>query len=1819
MSTKPRRSERLAKRQTLKQAAMLQEQEANARDETDDVASYNSVISNVDTTLADTVSNVDETSETILRQDIKTRTITTNSTKTKNSKLSKTHSMKHRQLQAEIEAEKRLLELEKKIIQKELKLKLLEIEEDSHTSSGSSLISKPSLKLSETLKKTEIENWVDKTKLQPVTEDAFFEPNPEHQNFENNMQKILARQSLKTDLPFFTGNPVEWPNFIEQFRETSKLCQMSDLENVIRLRKCLKGQARTSVQALLNIPNQLNKILATLERRFGRPDFIIEEMISQTQKLQPFKEDKLELLIDYADTVQNLTVTVQSLNRQNYLANPQLLKELVSKLPTNLKMKWAEEVRNLAPQMPILTDYSLWLQEIAEAVSFIASPKFVEFDKFSKKSSSKEISFTTSEKTKKIMKCLFCGKINHNIIICRKFLNESINSRWEWITKNKICFSCLRSGHHIRQCEKRKDCGENGCTRPHHPLLHNSHVPEAATTVKDNHIQETAETSCHTVDNKIKHVLLRVAPVKLKGPKKEIDTYALFDEASTVTLLDEHIAAELELEGETDPLCIQWTDASVKYDQNSRRVNVQISAKKENSKFFNLNGVRTVTNLSLPRQTINVEEISSQWPYLKKVPLDNMTDAKPTLIIGQDNWPLTIARDVIHGPWNGPVLSKTWLGWIIHGNLPQIKNRIDKQYTFTICQCQKQCDDSLHEFVKNFFKMDSLDDALKVNDNETEENTRALRIFNDTTRKILTEDRWETGLIWKEDSVKMPESKLNAKQRLKCIENKMDKDKSFAETYCKKMEEIFRKGYARKVSTEENDMTNKKLWYLPHFPVTNRNKPGKIRIVFDAATKSNGTSLNDNLLCGPDLLNNITYIIWKFRQKQIGFGADIKEMFPQVKIIKEDSTAQRFLWRGNDRKKEPETYEMTSMIFGAVCAPFSAQGVKNKNADEFYDQFPEACNAIKYKHYMDDYLDSSQSEEEAIKLIKEVINIHKNGGFTICNWICSSETVLSMIPEELRSNKTNVKLNSEDNLERVLGVWWNVEQDLLKFKLNLREEHLKILDEKKIPTKREFLKIMMSLFDPLGFIAPFIVHAKIILQEIWKANINWDEKITEDLNVEWNKWKSGLKNLENFSVPRCYTPVLWTASSVQLHLFCDASERAYATTAYFRVEKEGRITTSFITAKTRVAPLKHVTIPRLELQAALLASRLMKNIKEGHEIRIDKIFFWSDSKIVLSWINSDTYKFKQFVGNRVTEIKNLTNIKDWRWVPSKENVADLATRLLKTRSEENRWLTGPDFLLKSEENWPEQEQNSKVEKESSEMKKEFIAVTNVKNVKLCLPDICHFSKLSKLLRSTAWMLRFINNCLSRIRRKNIIKLSFLDTAEIDAAEKLWIKQAQGDSFQAELSYLTNQREVNKASRLYQLSPEMDEDGIIRIKGRIDEAPNVDRNLKHPAILDGSHSFTKLLLQNYHEMANHQGKELVLNEVRQKYYIPKIRSAINRTWYECQICKNNKSKPLVPPMGSLPVERLSSYIRPFTFTGVDFFGPMEVTVGRRREKRYGVIFTCLTIRAIHLEIAASLSTDSTIMAIRRMAARRGPPKKIFSDNGTNFRGADNELKKILNNLDNEKIASSLLSKGIDWHFICPNSPHMGGCWERLIRSVKTSLKIVLKERAPKEECLQTLITEIENMVNSRPLTHVSTDAHDRESLTPNHFLFNSTSGQNMTDGVDILLPPGEFYDDDIFLRKQWRIAQRFADYFWKRWVREYLPTLVRRTKWHENNKNLKIGDTVLIVDNNMPRNVWLRGKIMKLFPGKDNKVRVVDVKTSSGILRRPATKLCKIGQ
>nr|XP_054761439.1 uncharacterized protein LOC129267841 [Lytechinus pictus] len=356
------------------------------------------------------------------------------------------------------------------------------------------------------------------------------------------------------------------------------------------------------------------------------------------------------------------------------------------------------------------------------------------------------------------------------------------------------------------------------------------------------------------------------------------------------------------------------------------------------------------------------------------------------------------------------------------------------------------------------------------------------------------------------------------------------------------------------------------------------------------------------------------------------------------------------------------------------------------------------------------------------------------------------------------------------------------------------------------------------------------------------------------------------------------------------------------------------------------------------------------------------------------------------------------------------------------------------------------------------------------------------------------------------------------------------------------------------------------------------------------------------------MSGHMGRNYILSSLHRKYWMPSADAAIRKMISRCIPCRRHKAKIMEQKMANLPSDRVKPDEPPFTSVGIDYFGPLEVKRGRSVVKTYGVMFTCLVSRAVHIEKAESLNTDSCIAAIRRFIARRGTVKNMRSDNGTNLIGAQRELKREIDNWNQVQISDTLLQRNIQWTFNPPGGSHHGGVWERQIRTVRQLLFNLVRQQRLDDEGLHTFLCEAEGIINGRPLTKASNDPNDLEALTPNHLILMKSQP---------VLPPTLTRETDTYARRRWKQVQYLSDIFWRRWMREYLPQLQQRQKWVEPQRSLQVGDLVLVVDQTLPRNSWLLGRVTQVYADDEGLVRKAEVKTKLGVYLRPISKLCFI--
>jgi hypothetical protein len=1056
---------------------------------------------------------------------------------------------------------------------------------------------------------------------------------------------------------------------------------------------------------------------------------------------------------------------------------------------------------------------------------------------------------------------------------------------------------------------------------------------------------------------------------------------------------------------------------------------------------------------------------------------------------------------------------------------------------------------------------------------------------------------YEVALPWKKNAGTLPDNRRTAEARLWQLRRRFRSSAQLEAKYTDAIDEYLKRGYAEPVP--DNVKPGARTWYLPHHPVLHPAKPNKIRVVFDCASLTNGCSLNQQLLSGPDLVNSMLGVLWRFRWQPVAVVSDIEAMFHQVRVPEHDRDALRFLWWSQpDKSSSPEEFRMCVHLFGATSSPSCASFALQQTIDDNAGDFPSIVSKIaRSSFYVDDCLVSYANETDAVEISKQLKEMLLRGGFNLTKWVSNRATVTQQLSDTLEEQP----ISAFPLEQQVLGIIWNLKDDHLRLRLPPLPENL---------SKRSLLSFLATIYDPMGLAAPVVLVVKLLFQRLCVEKVPWDDSLTAGHLEVWRKWSNSVHLLAELSIPRCFsTESMHAIHAMHLHVFSDACESGYGAAVYLSLSTSGSATSlHFLYGKSRVAPNKPVSIPRLELAAAALAAKMASLVREELCLTKFPVTYWTDSLIVLHSIKNDSKRFPAYVTNRLCVIRSLSEPVDWRYVPSKFNPADLASRGVQANDRRRLriWLKGPDFLTCDPSQWPSDLADATVRAEWSTSG--TVSLTSVRTPNPFISKFSHYRSWPRLQRAIAWLLRYI--VYLRTQRSSSLCPERLSLEELRKATDVIIRLVQTGAFVEELQCLNpgDERKTNdhrklclKRSSIYKLRPVL-VDGILRVGGRLQNAP-IPFESKHPAILPPDSFVTVLIIRYYHEYNGHVGQEHVISLIRERFWIVRCRAIVKKVIRNCFVCKQLFSQPCQQVMAPLPLDRVSDDPTPFSTVGVDYFGPLYVRRGRAVEKRYGCLFTCLKFRAVHIEVAHTLDTNSFLCAFSRFTSRRGCPRCVYSDNGSNFRGAENDILKMMRSWNQDTIATRLLDRGCDWIFNPPNASHRGGVWERLVRSIKRLMLVIFSEEMMTDEVLSTSLIEIERILNDRPLTRLSDDPRDQVVLTPSKLLL--LRGDS----------PQPFDAHESCLNRRWRQVRQLTDAFWRKWLREYLPSLNVIPKWQQEHRNIRVGDLVLLLDTSLPRGQWPKAVVEEVFKSEDGYVREAMVRTVNGTFRRDVRQLC----
>lgn len=1592
-------------------------------------------------------------------------------------------------------------------------------------------------------------------------------------------------------LPHFDGNIRDWPVFRDAFRSLIDSAEeLTDSDKLHYLAASLTKDARAVIEAMeitaANYPVAWNLLSDRYENKY----LIVKSLVEAIFNLAPLTKECSVSLNRLVDEFERNLRMLEKEGENTDTWSTLLVFRLSSLLDPSTLRHW--EFNRKSTTIPKYQDLVKFIRNHCHLVKSVVKPSIGPKSNEAQRHTSRVPSIHAATSAVINDKCKLCGLVKHSVFRCETFQNLSVTDRKKLVQSKGLCFNCLSTGHQQKQCTS-SNC--KVCGNKHHTLLHDSEPAKEAPqdSAASGSSSPHAYTHCSIqTDNSV--VLLQTVLIQIEDNHGRCHpARALLDSGAQLNLMSERFAQLLGGKKTRENHRIGGIGQFSVTSEHTTvlKIRSRISEYSTTGKFHILSKLTS----DLPLCKVDI----SKWQMLRNLKLADPSFHNPgpiDLIIGAELYYDILEEGLIKRSREKVILQNTAFGWVVTGRVnPKVPSRA---LSIVGHVCSATIEEQLHKFWE-------LETCRSANTLSVEE-SRCERQFAETTIRH-SNGRFIVQLPKREEKlVQLGESKRIATRRFLALERRLSSNPTVKSAYTAFMNEYKELQHMTEVSETNEATTSSSSYYLPHHCIVRPDSTTtKLRVVFDASCASeSGTSLNDALMIGPTIQDDLVTILLRFRMPKFAMVADIEKMYRQIIVAPNDRPLQRILWR-NSSADPIRTFQLNTVTYGTACAPYLATKTLQTLSQAGVSTHPEAAAILGRDFYMDDMLTGVDTISEGQRVCQQITDLLASGGFHLRKWASNNREIIKHLPENLLDERTIFEIDSNSAVIKTLGLKWNVSNDVFLFTIPS-------WNEETIITKRSVLSDIARLFDPLGLVGPIIVQAKLFLQVLWRNQITWDKPLASDLQTRWLNFRDKLAMLKNINIPR-WLLTDRQATNLQLHCFCDASEKAYGAAIYLRsTNPDGSVTTNLIIAKSKVAPLadsrnqRRVCLPRLELSGALLLAHLYEKVSSALQLQVETVF-WSDSTIVLHWLAANPSRWKTFIANRVSEIQHITQGREWKHVPGKQNPADIISRGMDADqlNTSTLWWHGPEWLAKSKKDWPH----------THPIDPDNFNTADLEERKVCLPahtvspnEIFSLrSTYTGLQRIVAWLRRFRYNTNPANRDQR--KLDHLSLEEL-AESTLWlVRVAQAESFKEEITNLTKGVPVNNNSSLKQLAPVL-QDGLLRVGGRLRHAP-IPMDRKHPYILPANHPLTTKIATYYHRKYQHAGPQLLIASMRERFWPLRAKNLARKTVHSCHQCFRCRPTSIQQIMGDLPAERVTP-TQTFLHTGVDLCGPIYYRQAHRKAqliKGYIAIFICMAVKAVHIELVADLSTNAFISALRRFIARRGKPALIECDNARNFLGASREIAS-LNKQFNHQWQSSVIKSCIDdcikFKFIPPRSPNFGGLWEAAVKSFKTHFRPTIGNAVLTSEELNTLLVQIEGCMNSRPLTPMSNEPSDLEVLTPGHFLIHRPI-------VSMAEPSLE---DLPFNRlDRWQRVQEYLRRLWKRWSTDYLSGLQPRTKWTKQKANVQLGTMVLLKEEGLPPSKWCLGRIIQIIKGADDNVRVVVVKTKDSEFKRAISKIC----
>ena len=1648
---------------------------------------------------------------------------------------------------------------------------------------------------------------------------------------------IVVRAKLpKIKIAKFAGDPKSWQSFWDSFQAAvHSNTAIHDVDKFNYLKGLLEGPALAAITGLSLTDSNYKVAVDILEERFGNKQLVISSHMEALLQLPAATSvNDIKKIRAIYDRVEANVRGLESIGIAPDTFGSLLVPVMMNKLPEELRLIITRHFKGGVWQFDAL------MQKFKEEVAARERCNFMGKSQKGGHDSGGEISLPHSAAALLTpvggsIQCTYCSG-GHKPVTCPIVCD--VSARKSILRKKGKCYICLKGQHISKNCQSKSKC--NLCGYRHHTSICNKSVISPSgkpqvdsvspvqTQAKRFELGNPPATTLY-VDSK-NSVLLQTAQAKVSGIDNGISkkVRVILDSCSQRSYVSSQLKDLLNLRViRSEKLMIKTFGAEEGKIQDCEVVQLCLQGLHNDLSVYVTAYVVPV--ICAPLQNQAIELAYQSYPHLNGLRLadepSEIPDLEMDVLIGSDNYWNLVTGEVKRGDM-GPVAMNTRLGWVLSGPVNQatVNDIASVNYVNAhTLRTDTQTVTDLNTVVSKFWELESI--GIKPGSNNVQEEFSENLTFDG--------QRYEVKLPWKTSHSALSDNYDLCVRRLESTMKRLKSQPEILEEYDSVIKDQLEKGIVEEIPQEKEPPVGK-VHYLPHHAVVRHDKETtKVRVVYDASAPANGVSLNSCLHAGPSLLPNLMDILVRFRLHRVGVIADIEKAFLMISVNSQDRDVLRFLWVDDIAKDNPTIIarRFARVVFGVNASPFLLNATLNHHISKYESVDPEFVSKLLKSLYVDDLTSGGNNVFDAFELYQKAKSRLKDGGFNLRKWKSNSRELMKLINQNEGSSAGPVEVVTEEdatytdslfashkaeneNEQKTLGVCWNTNEDTLIMKLSTLSDRAKEFPA----TKRNVLRITASVFDPLGLISPIVVLSKIMFQELCQNSKDWDEPLTAPLEKQWSEWITDLRNVEEISVPRCYLAgTSGNILSAELHGFSDASTRAYAGAVYIRITTESGTVTRLVASKSRLAPLAKKTIPRLELLGALILARLMKYIGEvlKNSLVIDRQYCWTDSLVTYYWIKGEGKVWRQFVQNRVDEIRSNIPANQWKFCPGTDNPADLPSRGVKATElkETLAWWEGPKWLKLSEDQWPAQKESKippaeALEEMKSEPQRKVQTVLNIATSKAvdlsCLIPAENYSSSRKLFRVTAYVLRFIHNVRAKVQNEEC-RRGCLTTEEMKTSEKLWVEDLQ------KLLDPMKLKELNRS-----LGPFEDNEGIVRCRGRLMSA-NLPYSTRCPALLPPSH-VTSLIIKDCHKAVLHNGVKETLAQFRTRFWLVRGRQLVKKEISQCNTCRRVEGLPYPMPLtAQLPQFRVEDE-QPFTTVGVDFLGPLYVKESTNAKtvmsKVYVALYTCATTRAVHLELTPSMQANAFLRSLRRFISRRGIPRLIVSDNFRSFVTVSNKLKA---QTSDDEVTQFLRNKGIDWKFNLAKAPWWGGFFERLVRSTKRCLKKQLGNARLAYEELMTLLCEVEAVLNSRPLTFVYAEDVE-EALTPSHLLI----------GKRLLTLPSFQVVSEVpsssreTVTRRVRFQRNLADHFWKRWRKEYLLSLRehhRLVSRKQNAETINIGDVVIVHEENVRRNLWRLGRVEKLIPGRGGVTRGAVVRLGerdkkSTVVERPVGKL-----